>query len=354
MRLPRDEVVSRIAQLHSIRTPEGIDRQEKVRLGGVDQWIWIRGTHRDNPVLLFIHGGPGSPVMPMSWAFQRPWEDFFTVVQWDQRGVGKNWAHTDRDQLGATITFMQLVDDAEELCSYIREMLGKDRLVVLGWSYGTLIGVELVRRKPQWVSAYVGVSQVAIGCNSESYIMQRVLEAAKADGNEQALRDLRRLLPYPGDNLGRDLHKARELRKWVRAFNGGWYGVPDLSLLFFLQYLSPAYSVSEAESLEASTDWFLSQLAQNDGSGIADASLKDADRFESPIIFMVGRHDLQTPHTTARIYFDRLTAPTKRFVTFERASHFPMLEQPGLFLKALIDEVLPLTEGAVTLSNISM
>lgn len=91
----RDYITERIAELRRIHTPEGIESLEQVPIGDTTQWVSIRGLHRDNPVILFIHGGPGTPMLPMTWAYQAPWEDFFTVVQWDQRGVGKNAATTD-------------------------------------------------------------------------------------------------------------------------------------------------------------------------------------------------------------------------------------------------------------------
>ena len=86
----REEAVALLHDLRKIHTPEGIDTLEQIELNGEKQWINIRGKNKSNPILLFIHGGPASPMMPVAWAFQNGWEDYFTVVQWDQRVSGKN------------------------------------------------------------------------------------------------------------------------------------------------------------------------------------------------------------------------------------------------------------------------
>src|SRR6187455_3613844 len=111
----RDYITGRIADLRKIHTPEGIEVLEEVPIGGSRQWVSIRGLNKANPVLLMIHGGPGSPTMATSWAFQTPWEDYFTVVQWDQRGVGKNFLSADTTALAGTLTMDRMVTDAEEM-----------------------------------------------------------------------------------------------------------------------------------------------------------------------------------------------------------------------------------------------
>jgi proline iminopeptidase len=341
----RLEIVSRIAQLHEIHTPEGVQVLEKVNTGGVDQWISIRGLNRQNPVLLFIHGGPGSPVMPIGWAFQKVWEDFFTVVQWDQRGAGKNWTESNVSTLAPTVTLCQLVEDALQMLEYLRQRMQKERIVVMGWSYGTRIAIEVARRRPECISAYVGVAQTTLGSGSEEYIYREIVERAKRLDDRQALDELREIAPYPNPKVKNDIEHVLTVRKWVRALNGGWYGLKDLSLLFWLQTLSPEYTNADVATLEQSTYWFVEQLANNEGDFLEGGAEGLPEALEVPVILMMGRHDLQTPYTKALEYFERLQAPVKRFITFDRGGHFPMFEQPGRFLQCLIDEVLPLTEG---------
>lgn len=340
------EGVGLIESLQKIGTPEGVQTLQPLILNGVTQWISIRGQNERNPVLLFIHGGPGSPTMPTSWAFQRPWEDFFTVVQWDQRCAGKNWAATESAALAPTITLAQLVDDAEAVAAQLMRALGKDRLVVMGWSFGTRIAMALVTRRPEWFSAYVGVGQLTRRPGTEAYIYEQVKRIARERNQHDAIAELAAVDPYPDPTRRNDTEKMLVVRKWVRAFNCGWYGQSDLELYYHLQNLSPECRGNDVETLRFSTRWFIERLADNDGTlPPAASNARDPVDFAVPVIMIMGRYDLQTPFVMAKAYFDQVRAPHKRFVTFTRGGHFPMFEQPGRFLKTLLDEVLPLTEG---------
>ena len=117
--LPRDSIAARLAELNRIHTPEGIEVLEPVEVNGSTQWISIRGLNRGNPILLFVHGGPASPMLGMSWAYQKPWEDFFTVVNWDQRGVGKNYSAADTARIGPTMDRRATTSDEEWLVAHI-------------------------------------------------------------------------------------------------------------------------------------------------------------------------------------------------------------------------------------------
>jgi hypothetical protein len=113
----RAEATAIVAAARSILTPNGVERLEKVKIGGIDQWVSIRGTDRRNPLLLHIHGGPGYVSIPMSWWFSREWEDYFTVVQWDQRAAGKTFLLTDPAVVAPTLTPERMIDDAEEMAA---------------------------------------------------------------------------------------------------------------------------------------------------------------------------------------------------------------------------------------------
>jgi pimeloyl-ACP methyl ester carboxylesterase len=331
-------ITERLAELRKIHTPEGIETLEQVTLGGLPQWISIRGRHRANPVLLFIHGGPGTPMMPMAWAFQSPWEDFFTVVHWDQRGVGKNAATTDRAALLATLSTERIIDDADELVAWLRAKLGKDKVVVMGYSYGTMVGMALAQRRPEWISAYVGVGQVS--GSGEEYLYDRLLMLARNAGNALAVQELTALAPYPGATP--PIEKILTVRKWARVFNGGWYGKPTFDLMFALDQWAPEYTQADVDAQRTATQLFTRNLTGGRGGGPSLPSLR---RQRVPVVIIQGRHDLHTPYEPAKAYFDTIEAPAKIFVTLERSAHAPMFEEPGQFLLTLIQRVLPLTEG---------
>jgi pimeloyl-ACP methyl ester carboxylesterase len=279
-------------------------------------------------------------MMPVSWAFQTPWEDFFTVVQWDQRGVGKNYLESDVEALVPTMTLERMVEDAEEMVAHLRRRLDKDKIVVMGFSWGSTLGVHLARRRPEWLHAYVGVGQV-VGPDAERYLHSRTLELARKDRNQEAVRELEAISPYPGPNGTVPVASALTTRKWARFYNGGWYGKTNLDLFFSLPEWAPEYSQSDLDTQMRATIWATEHLLDVLETG----DLREQAReFEVPVFILMGRHDLHVPYKLAREYFEVIQAPRKKFITFERSSTFPMFEESGRFLLALVNEVLPLTD----------
>ncbi|MCU0616512.1 MAG: alpha/beta hydrolase [Gemmatimonadaceae bacterium] len=329
----RAPITERLAELRRIHTPRGVERLEAVTIGGVSQWINVRGKDARAPVIVMIHGGPGTPTLPTAWAYQAPWEDFFTVVHYDQRGVGKNAVGTDREALAPTLTFDRLVQDAEEVVGWVRRELGVERVVVMGYSYGTAIGLALAERKPEWISAYVGVGQVSAG--GDAYLYPRLLELARERNDTTALRELQSIAPYP--RPGAPMSSILLTRKWARQFDGGWYGKPTFDLLFALPEWAPEYTDADVAAQIPAT-----QFASRALVGSARPPLPE--HASVPVVIIQGLHDLHTPYAPARAWFDRLQAPHKRFVTLEHSAHVPFLEEPGRFLQALLTEVMPLAQ----------
>lgn len=338
--MSRDSIAARIADLNRIHTPEGIEVTEPVEVNGSTQWISIRGLNRANPILLFVHGGPGSAMMGMSWAFQKPWEDFFSVVNWDQRGVGKNFSPADTARLGPTLTAEQHVRDAEVIVRHVLKRLGQDKLVIMGYSWGSGFTPRLVMDHPELFHAWVGVGVASRGGGGEAALYARVLDLARRAGDTAGVRELEALGPYPGPTF--DARRALAVRRWVRRYDGGWYGKPDFDLYFSLNEWGAAYTEAEAERVNDAMGWAERRLVG--GPGLVPNT--GPVRFPVPVVFMMGRYDLHTPYPTSRAYFDRIEAPSKKFVTFERSAHMIMFEEPGRFLMTLVNDVLPLAGGA--------
>src|SRR3954468_2948820 len=141
-------------------TPNGIDRAEAIDIGGIKQWITIRGDDTRNPVLLVLHGGPGYVELPLSWWYTRGWEEYFTVVQWDQRGAGKTYLMSDPKAVAPTMTGERMVQDSEELVQWLRASLHKQKIFVWGHSWGSYLGLELALHHPEWLHAYIGTGQI--------------------------------------------------------------------------------------------------------------------------------------------------------------------------------------------------
>lgn len=333
----RGPFVEAIANLRRITTPNGIEETRKVTLGGVEQWITIRGRDRANPVLLVIHGGPGTPTMPLSWAYQNPWEDYFTVVNWEQRGAGKNWQTTNADELAKTMTIDRLVGDASELTDWLRTYLKKPKILVLGFSFGTRIGAQLALQRPDALAAYAAVGQMFDGAEADVYAGS--MARAQAAGDQEAIAGLRAIAPHPAPDGTTTPRGLVEVRKWAKKFNGGWYGWPDLQLLYQLPILAPEYGPKDVYDWPIANSWFGMSLNRELLKG-GNLASKGYD-FKVPVVFLMGRNDLMTPYVNAERYFARIKAPSKKLVTFENSAHFVMLEEPGRFFLTLVDDVRP-------------
>jgi pimeloyl-ACP methyl ester carboxylesterase len=326
--------------LRAVRTPEGIDSLVAVEIDGTTQWISIRGLNRANPILLMIHGGPGTPMMATSWAFQTPWEDFFTVVQWEQRGAGKNFLATDTTKVKGPFTLDQIVADAESVVTRVTRALGKTKVIVLGFSWGSVVGTRLAAKRPDLLHAYVGVGQAADA--GERYLLDRTIELAKRANNADALKELEAIKPYPSPNGSTPERSVRLVRKWARTYNGAWFGRQDFDVFYEIQRWAPEYSDQDVAVLRQAERWAGGQLF----ASMMAADSKPLVEFRVPMIFLHGRYDLFTPYVAAREFYRSIRAPVKKFIPFERSAHFVMFEEPGRFLLTLINEVRPLTNEA--------
>jgi len=339
----RPYITGRLAQLQKVRTPEGVESLEQVELGGLKQWISIRGQNQKNPVLLFIHGGPGSPEMPQRWLWQRPIEDYFTVVQWDQRGVGKNALTHDSATVYPTLSLDRIVQDAAELSELLARRFGQRKIVVMGHSWGSLVGLTLASRRPELMHAYVGIGQV-VATAAEHDIWVGARERALKAGNMDGVRELDSIAPYPAADGRFDLAKAMLARKWGTLYNGLWYGVPTSDLMFEIGDWGPEYTPEDIAANSRNGSWAGGKLL---GELAAFDFRTTVRSVKVPVVIIQGRWDLLTAYAPAEAYFRQLEAPRKTLVTFERSGHLPMIEEPGHFLMTLVNEVLPLAGGRV-------
>jgi pimeloyl-ACP methyl ester carboxylesterase len=225
--------------------PGGIEETLKVRIGGIDQWVSIRGMDRRNPVLVFLHGGPGYVATPQSWYFGRGWEEYFTVVHWDQRASGRTRLLTAPEQVRATLTPDRMVRDTEELVQWVRAKLEKDKVFVVGHSGGSWLGLNLVQRHPEWLHAYVGVGQVVRTREGEKRAWQFAIKAAQRDGNGRAVEELRKVAPYPGGSGPVRIADLYTVRKWVAHYGGTMAYRSGNNVDSDLVKLSPDYSEEE-------------------------------------------------------------------------------------------------------------
>ena len=340
--LSRKEVTGIIADTRKIVSPNGIEALLSVPINGTTQWLSIRGRDRRNPILLVLHGGPGSPTMPADYTFQSPWEDYFTVVEWDQRGAGKTYASNDAKALAATMTIDQMTSDAEEVVRYLRTMYGKKKIFLLGHSWGSVLGVELAQRHPEWLYAYLGVGQVVNTQKNEEIGYRFALEQAKEHNNSEAEKELLALAPYPGDAGSLTFAKIGAQRKWLMYYGGLTYGRTNFSYDGNAWELSPDYTEKDLDLVDDGSLYSLTHLL-----GPLEAVNFDAVKsFRCPVFLFDGRHDYATSHELAVEWFKKIKAPEKEFVWFDNSSHMAMQEEPGRFLYYLVKDLRPLAVAA--------
>lgn len=327
-----------IAEANRIVTPLGVDETIVKDLGGLPHVVNVRGKNRSNPILVFLHGGPGSTAMPVSWTFQQGWEDYFTVVHYDQRGAGRTLRLNGSASIQDRSIPEQFVADAIELIEHISARYSKEKVLLLGHSWGSVIGLSVAKQRPDLLHAYVGVGQFIDFKRNEAAGYDWTIGEARRRGNEEAIGELEALAPYPGEGPFKVSSLAVE-RKWNTRFGGQIFGRQNGSVYFDAVRLSPLYDVHDREAMykgmEASGQALFPALQQ--------VSFDNVTTSEVPVVMLLGSKDRVTSSALAQEWMRNLEAPVKETILFNNSAHFPMIEEPGRFLVALIEHVLPLT-----------
>jgi pimeloyl-ACP methyl ester carboxylesterase len=336
----RAEAVKIIADMQRIVAPNGIDRHEKVRIGGIDQWVSIRGNDRHNPVLLMVHGGPGWVAMPTSWYFQRGWEDYFTVVQWDQRGAGSTYAANDPAVVAPTMTPERMVADTEEMVAWLRKEFGQKKIFLLGHSWGSYLGLQMAQRHPDWLYAYIGIGQMTNMPESERRGWAFAMDEARKAGNVQAINELQSIAPYAEGNAPVPLAHLMIQRKWLNQYGGMVYRRTGGDAEAAAMSLSPEYTDSDVKAIDAANQLSLNKLL----STALTVDFSKVQHLDCPVFLFLGRHDYNVSSSLGEAWFNNLHAPAKRLVWFENSAHEVMVEEPGKTLVSLVEYVRPLAD----------
>ena len=331
-----------VAEMRRVVADHGIERLEQVRIGGIDQWVSIRGSDRRNPVLLMLHGGPGWVSMPTSWYFQRGWEEYFTVVQWDQRGAGKTYAANDPARVAPTMTRERMVADALEMVDWLRHEFGKDRIFVLGHSWGSYLGLEVARQRPEWLHAYIGVGQISDAPESERRGWAWTLQQARQHGNAQAIADLESIAPYALGSAPVPLPDLFKQRRWLNYYGGMVHNRRGGEAEAAALSLSPEYTDADVAAVWQGNDYSMQHLL----SGVLTLDMTTVHALETPLFLFLGRYDYNVNSALAADWFDTVKAPRKQLVWFEQSAHEVMNEEPGRMLLALVTQVRPIAAQA--------
>ncbi|HZX80169.1 MAG TPA: alpha/beta hydrolase [Lysobacter sp.] len=334
-----------VRDLQRIVTPGGIDDTYATTIGGIAQSINVRGEDRANPMILFVHGGPASPTMPGHWQFQRPLEEYFTIAHYDQRGAGKTHRGNDPDAVAGTLTIQRYVDDAVEVAEHLRAKYGKRKLILVGHSWGTVVGMKAALARPDLFHAYVGMGQVINTRENERLSFEYGLAEARRRGDATAVAELEAIAPYPGDRpITRD--RIITARKWPQQY-GGMTAYRDAEAKYYYgaSLLSPEYDCADRKAFFDGSVFTLDRLLDE----FLEVDFTGVTRFPVPVAMFMGRHDYTTPSAPAAAWLARVQAPAKHAVWFEHASHMIPWEEPGHTLVSLLQLVRPLAvDGEAT------
>ena len=326
-----------VGDIQRIVTPNGVQESFLATIGGIRQAVSVRGADRANPIMLFLHGGPGAVEMPIAWSFQRPWEDYFTVVQWDQRGAGKTYALNDPKAVAPTLTLERYRDDSIELIELLCRKYGKRKVILMGHSWGSMLGLSVAAKRPDLLYAYVGVGQAIGWRDNEEVGFEWTLSEARRRGDAEAVRALEALRPYPRPGPLR-IEDADAWRKFAIRYGALAAGRDNADFYFDATLLSPEYTPADRKAWGEGSAFTVQTLWPR----LSDKSFANLHRLDVPIILFLGRHDHTVPAPRAARWIDRLKAPSKRVVWFEHSAHLPMIEEPGRVFAALLDYVRPL------------
>ncbi|ULQ50895.1 alpha/beta fold hydrolase [Flavihumibacter fluvii] len=296
------------------------------------QFVLIRGADTTrNPVLLFLHGGPGASGTPLMRTYNKDLEQDFTVVYWDQRGAGKSYS---KEIDTATLKVKQLIADANYLIDYLRQRFHQEKIFVIGHSWGSRLGMYLVKAYPEKIKGYIGIGQEVAAYEGELRSYQFTLEKAKATNNKAALKDLAEM-GEPQSGQVQSMYKTGfwgtvQQKEWLLKLGGERYNRTSYTDWLFQMLWSDEYSLSDM------VNWVRASAATA-GKMIEDPDFngfdlrKDIPAVQLPVYFISGLHDYNTPWPLVKQYYEQLQAPKKEFFLFEQSGHSVLFEEPGKF-----------------------
>lgn len=318
-----------------IKGEHSISTMEQVEINGAEHEIMIRGVDASNPILIFVHGGPACSEIPYVRKYQKGLEKQFTIVHYDQRGSGKSY-HFFEDY--SNLTTDLLVEDLLALTDYISERFNQEKVLLIGHSFGTYIGMQAVAEAPEKYYAYIGIGQVANTVQSELDSLEFIMEQAKLEGNSddvERLKLLQRLIEQGAEQTPRNLVRkyggAARLINDNRDYQRGFLLNTEYNGLDVIRYL---------RGINITQENLLNEEAQHNIPDIVK-------KVNLPVYFVMGKFDYMTSVNAAKNYFDKLEAPIKEFVIFDESAHYPQFEEKEKFTVWLNKTFNELQNGAI-------
>ena len=314
---------------HGEPLPESVAEIAYLRLGGLDQWVMIRGVDVANPPLIILHGGPGLSEAPFFRHYNPPLEQHFTVVHWDQRGTARSF---DPTIPRSTMTVDRFLSDLDELVDAIRVRLEQPKVAIFGHSWGSALGALYAGRFPHKVSGYVGCGQIGDWAEGESLSYAYALAEAGRRNNRKAIEDLRAIGPPP--------HTGTQVwtqRIWLMRLEGE-LSPRNLWKVGRVLLAAPEVTLSDLWNFSRGMRFSMDAMWEE----VTKLNLmKLVPALRMPVFVFVGRRDHYVPPQTSVTYFNALAAPSKELVWFERSGHEPFIDEADLFNATMSNLVRP-------------
>jgi pimeloyl-ACP methyl ester carboxylesterase len=323
-----------ITDANGNQLPGSIASLEKVELNGSDQWISIRGKDANKPILLFLAGGPGGSQLTTARHALSELEEYFVVVQWDQPGAGKSFSALPQSEL----TPERYVQDGLALTEILRQRFDKDKIYLVGESWGSVLGIWMIQRQPENFHAFIGTGQMVAFEETDQICYEFAIELAEQRGDSDKVQLLRQQGPPPYYGDGVAMKQINYLKDTYAYMNQDPKIRTNFNTLGDL--LSPEYGLIDK------VNWVRGPLVTlgNVYPMLWQVDLRQtAAELEVPVYFLIGRHDVNAPVHLTEDFYQKLDAPIKDLVWFEHSGHSPWTSEVDRFVKVIVERVLPET-----------
>ena len=313
---------STLSLAEAVNQQGGISEMREVSLGGISQYIAIEGENRDNPVCLFLHGGPGLS-LPYGVSSRHQVETVSShcnVVYWDQRGAGKTYS---QNKEAVDFTYAQLESDAKELIAYLREEFDQEKIYLIGYSWGSVLGLRLAAKIPEQLAGYFGLSQVVSSRDSERLLYDWLLDEFETTGRHQLVTQLKKLglPPYQKES---SQQAFQEVMTQSNAYVKWNEGLPNVNILnWIFQVLTcPDLSMTEAyDTLFRASNQTLTKSAYWEELQTVDL-LEEIKEIKIPLYFATGAGDYICPVSLVERFVDQVSATEKDVLILEHSAHY--------------------------------
>lgn len=295
-----------------------------VKLGGIEQWITIRGANSKAPVLLWVHGGPTNIQSPFVQAYA-PWEKRFTLVQWDQRGAGKTYRKNPgpEDQ----VSLGRIAQDGIELAEYLQKRFSAQKIILAGHSWGTLVGVTMVKQRPELFDAFVAAGLVNSWRDTVKWQYEYTVQKARAAGDVAIVQELESAGPPPHDDTAKYFAMRRRLSAYFPEVDAEWIAGEEKRYA-----AEPGATAEDLKAYTAAGAFSGPRLMPT----IMSTDLASNTRMLGTRLCVIqGNLDTFTPTPIARALYNHIDAPSKQFAEIVGAGHFAAMTHPDEFLRAV-------------------